>query len=107
MWTSNAGLSAFAKPCTKATTLRRKRKVASETFPWDRHLNEHFVNMLSAAELQMIHSSSLLTTELISDREICTNDACFRHARRHNSHGSAGMISVERTRRCSVTWANH
>src|SRR5437660_5200193 len=99
MWTSSTGLFAFVNPCMKATTRRQKRKAASGTFLWDRLLNKRYVGIAGADELHMIHSYSPVVTELISDLEICTSGACFRHAQRQNSRGSAGMIFVERTRR--------
>jgi hypothetical protein len=91
----------------KATTRHQKRKAASGTYLWDRRLNKHFAGIVRAAELQMIHSSSPVATELICDPEICTSATCIRHARKQNSDASVGMTSVERTRRCSATWANH
>ena len=63
-------------------------------------------SMVRVAELQMIHSSSPVATELICDPEICTSATCIRHARRRSSDVSVGMTSDERMRRCLATWAN-
>ena len=104
---SNISRFSRGKGAMKVTILPQRHKAATETYRSGRHWSKHFAIISGVVELQMIHSSSPVATELICDPEICRSAACIRRAPRRSSDVSVGMISVERTRRCSATWANH